>query len=75
MSTRTTTRTRSRIVVLALAGLLAAACSTPAGQTVSNARAARPAGSWPYPNGNLANTRNAAGSVITAANVARLAQA
>jgi alcohol dehydrogenase (cytochrome c) len=58
--------------------VLAAACSsasTPAGTTVRNPRAAKPAGSWPYPNGDLANTRDAAGSAITSANVASLQQA
>ena len=38
-------------------------------------QAARPAGSWPYPNGDLANTRDAAGSAITSANVSQLEQA
>jgi outer membrane protein assembly factor BamB len=54
-----------------------AACSagTPAGRTVRNPRAAKPVGSWPYPNGDLANTRDAAGSVISSANVSGLKQA
>lgn len=34
-----------------------------------------PSGSWPYPNGDLANTRDAAGAVITSANVSELKQA
>jgi glucose dehydrogenase len=33
------------------------------------------AGSWPYPNGDLANTRNAVGSTITSANVSQLKRA
>ena len=58
--------------------VLAAACgstSTPTGTTVANSQAARPAGSWLYPNGDPANTRDAAGSTISAANVASLQQA
>lgn len=34
-----------------------------------------PSGSWPYPNGTLANTRVAAGSTISSANVATLKEA
>jgi outer membrane protein assembly factor BamB len=64
---------------LAAVSLLLAACSsgasTPAGTTVTNPKAARPAGAWPYPNGDLANTRDAAGSTISSANVAGLQQA
>jgi hypothetical protein len=37
--------------------------------------AATPSGSWPYPNGDLANTRDAAGSVITTVNVSKLKEA
>jgi outer membrane protein assembly factor BamB len=37
--------------------------------------AAAPSGSWPYPNGDIANTRNAPGSTISAANVSRLQEA
>jgi alcohol dehydrogenase (cytochrome c) len=69
-------RTRWGLVVLVGVGLLASACSSsPAAVTVRNSRAARPAGSWPYPNGDLANTRDAADSAITSANVAKLQQA
>jgi alcohol dehydrogenase (cytochrome c) len=68
-----------RKVALPMAVALAlAACSSsgsPTGTTVTNHRAARPAGSWPYPNGNLANTRVAAGSSITSANVSQLQRA
>ncbi len=70
-------RTRRSLAALAGVSLLAAACSSgpsPAA-TVRNPRAAPPAGSWPYANGDLANTRDAAGSVITSANVSRLQQA
>jgi alcohol dehydrogenase (cytochrome c) len=60
------------------AGVVLAGCSgtsTPAGSTVTNAKAATPAGSWLYPNGDLDNTRDAAGATISAANVAGLRQA
>ena len=67
---------RRAAAALVAAGLLAAGCSSgPAGSTVSNPKAPRPAGSWPYPNGDLANTRVAAGSVISSANVSGLRQA
>jgi outer membrane protein assembly factor BamB len=62
--------------VVVAAGLVTAACSgTPV--TVTNAAAARPlaSGSWPYPNGDLSNARDAAGSTITSANVSGLKQA
>src|SRR5271170_1082444 len=34
-----------------------------------------PSGEWPYPNGDLANTRQAPGSVISSANVSQLREA
>src|SRR5215472_12939915 len=49
--------------------------STPTGTTVRNPKAAEPSGSWPYPNGDLANTRDAAGSTISSTNIASLQQA
>ena len=57
--------------------VLAAACSSgsPAPASTTFAGAQAPAGSWPYPNGDLANTRDAAGAAITSANVSRLQQA
>jgi glucose dehydrogenase len=57
--------------------VLAAACSSgsPAPASTVFAGAAAPSGSWPYPNGDLANTRNAPDSVISAANVSRLREA
>jgi alcohol dehydrogenase (cytochrome c) len=73
-----TARAYLRATVLIAVGALVAACSsasTTAGQTVTNPKAAKPAGSWPYPNGDLANTRDAAGSTISSANVASLQQA
>jgi len=60
------------------AGVLVAACSsssTPAGSTVINAKAPAPAGSWPDPNGDIANTRDAPDPVISAANVSGLREA
>ena len=60
------------------AGVVLAGCSstsTPAGSTVTNPQAARPAGSWLYPNGDPENTRDAAGATISSANVAGLQQA
>jgi alcohol dehydrogenase (cytochrome c) len=59
-------------------GVLAAGCSaasTSTGSTVTNSNAPAPAGSWPYPNGDIANTRNAPDSVISAANVSSLREA
>jgi outer membrane protein assembly factor BamB len=64
--------------LLVVAALLAAGCgssSQPAPVTSVFRGAAKPAGSWPYPNGDLANTRDAAGSVISSANVASLREA
>lgn len=68
---------RTAIAVFAVASVLAAGCSSSGstGSTVRNPKAATPAGSWPYPNGDLANTRVAAGSVISSANVSGLRQA
>jgi glucose dehydrogenase len=76
--TRMTARACSGITLLVAAGLLVAGCSSssaPAGSTVTNPKAATPAGSWPDPNGDLANTRVAPDSVISAANVSGLREA
>jgi outer membrane protein assembly factor BamB len=76
MKTSLTGRQVSVAAVLVTACLVTAACSgTPV--TVTNAGAPKPlaSGSWPYSNGDLSNTRNAAGSTITSANVSRLKQA
>ena len=62
-------------------GIIAAGCSSSASSaktaatTVTFPGAAAPAGSWTYPNGDLANTRDATGSEISAANVASLKEA
>jgi outer membrane protein assembly factor BamB len=68
-----TARARLGVTVIVAVGVLVAACST--ASTVTNPRAARPAGSWPYPNGDLVNTRDATDSTISSANVSRLQQA
>jgi alcohol dehydrogenase (cytochrome c) len=76
MKPNLTGRRVSVAAVLVTASLVAAACSsTPV--TVTNAAAPKPlaSGSWPYSNGDLANTRDAAGSTITSANVSGLKQA
>ena len=43
--------------------------------TTTFSGAAAPSGEWPYPNGDLANTRVAPGSVISSANVSQLREA
>ena len=79
-----TTHVRIGVSLLAvLVALLAAACSSTTKPTVThtqsatttNLGAARPSGSWPYPNADLANTRQAPSSVISSANVSQLQQA
>jgi alcohol dehydrogenase (cytochrome c) len=72
------------VVLLVAAGLLVAACggsTTTAGcgprKSVPAANAAASttdaaSGSWPYPNADLADTRDAPGSTISSANVSRL---
>jgi alcohol dehydrogenase (cytochrome c) len=75
--TKTVTQQRgwmsiSLVVVLAASGLAMAASSSSkplTGATPSGT------GSWPFPNGNLANTRVAASSTISSANVSKLAEA
>ncbi len=62
--------------VVGAAGIVAGCSSAPPVPVTSTfAGAARPAGSWAYPNGDLANTRDAAGSQISAANVGALREA
>jgi alcohol dehydrogenase (cytochrome c) len=79
-----TGRNRSSFCLLvALVAVLAAACSSskpPAptastSATTTNPKATQPSGAWPYPNGDLANTRDAADSEISSANVSQLRQA
>jgi len=63
--------------LLGAAALLAAGCGSgqPAPASTRFAGAAGPSGAWTYPNGDLANTRDAVGSVISSANVSRLREA
>src|ERR1700734_3866512 len=74
MRSRLFARSRVGFVLIAAAGLLAAACSS---TPKPGPPAARPdaSGSWPYPNADLSNTRVAPDSLITAANVSKLRQA
>ena len=72
----------SGLLVMAALGLVAAGCSSASsssaqttGATSTFADAATASGSWPYPNGDLANTRDATGSAITSANVSQLREA
>ena len=76
MSSHMTRRT-GVVFLVAVASMTAAACSSSAPPPVSTVfhGAATPSGSWPYPNGDLANTRDAVGSTITAANVSELKEA
>jgi len=78
-----TLTTHARRAILPVAGvaglfLLAAGCSSasqPPATTSTFTGAAAPAGSWPYPNGDMSNTRDAAGSSISSANVSQLREA
>ncbi len=84
-TSRCTVRTpvgTSLSLLAVLVTLLAAACTTskPAATTAksattTNPSATPPSGSWPYPNADVANTRQAPGSVISSANVSKLQQA
>ena len=64
-------------VVVPMALLPAASGGTASATSVSTTvpGATVPSGEWPYPNGDLANTRVAPGSTISSANVARLQEA
>jgi outer membrane protein assembly factor BamB len=76
-----------RLAVAVAAGGLLAACGGPhkaaavsdgcktVGAHVAASTASGASGSWQYANGDLANTRDAAGSTISSANVSRLAEA
>jgi redox-sensitive bicupin YhaK (pirin superfamily)/outer membrane protein assembly factor BamB len=74
---RTSLRVTGLAGVLATGALLAAGCTSgqPQPSTSAFAGAATPSGTWAYPNGDLDNTRDAAGSAISAANVASLREA
>jgi len=85
MRTGTTGRVRFEAVLLIAVGLLVAACggsgttSASSGcKTVTTTAAGSTtgaAGSWPYANDDLVNTRDDAGSTISSANVSKLADA
>ncbi len=64
-------------VPLAAVTVLAAACSgsSPAPASTAFPGVTAPSGSWPYPNGDIANTRDASDSAISAANVSMLREA
>lgn len=71
---------RAAAVVVTAASMAggAAGCSSsgqPAPVTSTFPGAARPSGTWAEPNGDLANTRDAAGSAISSANIASLREA
>ena len=82
MSQRVASYRRIAPVALALAsvavGGIVAGCSSgsqPAGSSSAFSGAARPAGSWTDPNGDLANTRDAVSSAISSSNIASLKEA
>jgi outer membrane protein assembly factor BamB len=63
------------LVVVVVGGAAPAGARGPAPATEAFPGAAVPTGSWPYPNGDIANTRNAPDSTISAANVSELREA
>jgi outer membrane protein assembly factor BamB len=67
------------VIVLVWVTVLVAACSGTAAPirpiSTQFPGAAPPTGSWPYPNGDIANTRDAPDSAISTANVSRLREA
>lgn len=79
MNASTARHTGLCVSLLITVTTLATACGSSgqqsAGITSGFHGAAAPSGSWPYPNGDMANTRDAAGSVISSANVSRLREA
>jgi glucose dehydrogenase len=79
MSKRTLSRrvaSRRRCSVLLTAVLLTSLVMlVPGVAEAASPSASVPSGSWPYPNGDLANTRDATGAVISSANVSDLKQA
>ncbi|MGO9557669.1 MAG: PQQ-binding-like beta-propeller repeat protein [Acidimicrobiales bacterium] len=65
-----------RVTLLVSITVLAAACGGSAAPVTKEfPGAAVPTGSWPYPNGDIANTRGAPNSTISAANVSKLREA
>ena len=78
MRTRSTGQTGAAAAA-AVATVLLAACGSSSSQsnptTSTFTGAATPSGTWAYPNGDLANTRVAADTTITSANVSSLREA
>jgi outer membrane protein assembly factor BamB len=78
---RTARNSQIAIAASLAGGMIVAGCSSsgssaqPQPTTITFAGAAAPAGSSAYPNGDLANTRDATGSRISSANVASLKEA
>src|SRR3984957_4944513 len=74
---RASVRLTGLVGLLTAGALLAAGCSSGQPQPTTSAfsGAATPTGTGADPNGDLGNTRNAAGSVISASNVASLREA
>jgi hypothetical protein len=72
MKTRSTRRTHLRVALLVMASLVLLACGT---SKHVPAAAPKVSGSWPHPNDNIGNTREAPGSTISSANVSPLRQA
>jgi alcohol dehydrogenase (cytochrome c) len=70
-------KTGAALALVVSVTVLAAACSggSPVPVSTTFAGAAAPSGSWPDPNGDLANTRNAPDATISAANVSGLREA
>jgi alcohol dehydrogenase (cytochrome c) len=77
MTVQTRAIVTGRMGLIVAVALLAVACSSgqPAPTSTTFPGAAAPAGSWLYPNGDMANTRDAAGSAISSANVSGLREA
>jgi outer membrane protein assembly factor BamB len=71
------TRGGAGLALLMVVSVLAAACGGATAQPATTVFKGAPtaSGSWPDPNGDLANTRDAAGSTISSANVSRLREA
>ncbi len=76
ISNRAARRGIGMLLVMALS-LLATACGGTTAQPTTTVfkGAATASGSWPYPNGDVANTRDATGSTISSANVSQLREA
>ena len=68
-------RRRTRIHVGIATAVMLALVAMPASASRTGPSVLRPHGSWPFPNANLANTRVAPHSLISAANVSKLREA